>query len=75
MSLQLLGQHLGRKVVGKQILHRLKAILGRSLKPVEKGLLGVQHREIGGKTWHGASYVRGDSIAGKFDFMRGCVHF
>ena len=45
----------GGKGIGKQILHALKAIAGGGGKTVEKGVLVVEHGQVGGKAGHGGS--------------------
>jgi len=49
-----LGRDVGRRVIiGKQVLHRPKAIPRRSGKTRHEGQLLVQEGQVGGKIWHG----------------------
>jgi diketogulonate reductase-like aldo/keto reductase len=51
--LQTLRHHSCGPLVGKPELHRLKALIARSGKAIEKRQLGEQQRQVGAKTKHG----------------------
>ena len=51
------GQRLGLEGIGEEEFHRLEAVGGGSGKAVEKGLLGVEHAQVGGKAGHGGLVV------------------
>ena len=51
--LQLRGQVGRRDGIGKQVLDGVEAIGRSGRKAVDEGVLGVHHRQVGGKTGHG----------------------
>ena len=56
--------------IGKQVLHRREAIGRRGGEAVEEVVLGVHHRQVGGKTRHGVS-PRAPKAWRKFVDLRG----
>ncbi len=51
--MQVIGDHRGGMIIGKQKLNRGKARVGRSGEPVQEGPFVEHHGQIGGEHGHG----------------------